>query len=115
MSKTGGLRPEGPRPILESSIPREGCPTLAVLARVGTTDLHFSGFIEVGAAHPFAQDAKGWGTLIGNSASKKQGRRLRHPPLPLILLWHRHARGCPILAFLARVGTTGPYLYGFRN
>jgi len=42
----------------------EGCPTLASFARVGTTNLYrsFRCGVEADDSHPFANNAKGWGT-----------------------------------------------------
>jgi hypothetical protein len=43
-----------------------GCPILAFFARVGTTDVE-TVRVWGRAAHPFAQNAKGWGTLGANT------------------------------------------------
>ena len=61
----------------------KGAPSLRSLQRWESRNYaSFLAFwVEVRAAHPFAQIAKGWGTLRVNSANKKL-RRVGHPPSP---------------------------------
>jgi acyl-CoA synthetase (AMP-forming)/AMP-acid ligase II len=49
---------------------------------VGTTDPHLLGIlgIEVRAAHPFAENAKRWGTHRWNDVDKGPAARVGHPP-----------------------------------
>jgi len=54
----------------------EGCPTLASFARVGTTNLYrsFRCGVEADDSHPFANNAKGWGTrFIAGAREFKPG------------------------------------------
>jgi hypothetical protein len=53
-----------------------GVPHPCVLCKGGNRDLLILG-IEVCAAHPFAQNAKGWGTLCLNAIDKNNGAKGR--------------------------------------